>query len=156
MHPSRALRSRPIMAALSLALLAACGGGGGGGSGTCDDLKQGSSKILFNPVVHATNADETGVVSGTVTDASDAPVADVEVTSFPAGTVVDGTTVPTASTFSAPSGLLNAPEGSYALRLDPGSYDLYVRAQGVTVRTLAASSVTVTRNSIATEDLKTS
>ena len=124
--------------------------------GTCDELKQGSSKVLFNPVVHAMNADTTGVVSGTVTDAADASVADVEVTAFPAGTVVDGRTVPTTSTFSAPSGLLNAPEGSYALRLDPGSYDIYVRAQGATDRTLAASSVTVTTNSIATEDLKIS
>src|SRR5207247_1901840 len=82
-----------------------------GGDPTCDELKLGST-ILFDPVVHALNADETGVVSGTVTDSTGAVVADVEVTAFPAGTVVDATTVPTASTFSAPAGLLNAPEGS--------------------------------------------
>lgn len=126
---------------------------GQGGEPTCDDLKQGSGKVLFNPVIHASNADETGLVSGAVTDATDAPVADAEVTAFPVGTVVDGTTVPTTSTFSAPAGLLNAPEGSYALRLNPGAYDLYVRAQGATDRTLAAGGVTVTAGSITPQDL---
>lgn len=126
---------------------------GNGGEPTCDDLKDGTSTVLFNPVVHAMNADETGVVTGMVTDASAVPAADVEVTAFPAGTVVDDTTVPSASTFSAPAGLLNAPEGSYALRLDPGSWDLYVRAQGATDRTLAASGVSVAANQITTQDL---
>ncbi len=125
-----------------------------GGDPTCDELKQGSN-VMFDPVVHAMNADETGVVSGTVTDAGAVPEADVEVTAFPAGTVVDGTTVPTASTFSAPAGLANAPEGSYAMRLDPGTYDLYVRAQGATDRTLAASGVVVAANAITTQDLST-
>jgi hypothetical protein len=124
-----------------------------GGEPDCDDLKSGSGTTMFDPVVHAMNVDTTGVVAGTVSDATPAPVADVEVSAFPAGTVVDATTVPTATTFSAPDGLLNAPLGSYAMRLEPGSYDLYVRAQDATDRTLAASAVVVTAGQITTQDL---
>lgn len=129
---------------------------GTGNDPTCDELKQGENTVLFNPVVHALNADETGVVSGNVTDSAAAAVGDVEVTAFPAGTVVDGTTVPSATTFSAPapSSASSPAEGSYALRLDPGSYDLYVRAQGATDRTLAAGGVSVTANAITTQDLQ--
>ncbi len=124
-----------------------------GGEPTCTDLQQGTGTVHFDPVVHALNADETGVVSGAVTDSLAAPIADVEVTAFLAGTVVAADTVPTASTFSAPAGLTNVTEGSYALRLDPGTYDLYVRAQDATDRTLAASDVSVSANAITTQDL---
>jgi hypothetical protein len=126
---------------------------GTGGTPTCDDLKSGEEKVIFNPVVRALDMNENGVVSGLVTDASAVPVADVEVTAFPAGTVVDGSTVPDASTFSSPAGVPNAPEGSYALLLPPGTYDLYVQAQGATERTLAASDVVVAAGEITTQDL---
>jgi hypothetical protein len=62
-------------------------------------------------VVHASNADESGVVSGSVTDVGGFAAADVEVTAFPAGTLVGAATAPAASTFSATSTLLDAPEG---------------------------------------------
>jgi hypothetical protein len=126
---------------------------GTGGTPTCDDLKDGESKVIFSPVVRAMDMNQNGVVSGLVTDAAGAPVADVDVTAFVAGTVVDATTVPVAGTFSSPAGVPNAPEGSYALLLAPGTYDLYVQAQGATERTLAASGVVVTAGQVTTQDL---
>jgi hypothetical protein len=125
---------------------------GTGGDPDCADLKTGENTVIFNPVVHAVNTDETGVVQGVVSDASAVPTGDVEVTAFPAGTVVDSTTVPVATTFSAPAGM-TAAEGTYAMHLDPGSYDLYVRAQGATDRTLVASAVSVSTGAVVTEDL---
>ena len=126
---------------------------GAGGTPTCDDLKSGEEKVIFSPVVRALDMNENGVVTGTVSDAEAAPVADVEVSAFAAGTVVDGSSVPDASTFSTPAGVPNAPEGSYALLLPPGTYDLYVQAQGASERTLAASGVVVTAGAITTQDL---
>jgi hypothetical protein len=124
-----------------------------GGDPTCEDLASGPGTVHFAPVVHAMNVDETGVVTGIVEDGAAAPVADVEVSAFPAGTVVDADSVPVATTFSAPSGLAAVEEGSYALRLDPGSYDLYVRAQGVEGRTQAATDVEVTAGDLTVQDL---
>src|SRR5688572_11566452 len=112
-----------------------------GGNPTCDELKAGEGGVIFRPLVRAVNTAATAMVTGVVTDAAAAPVADVEVTAFLDGTVVDGTTVPVASTFSAPAGLENVAVGSYALFLDPGTYDLYVRAQGATDRTLAVDAL---------------
>ena len=110
------------------------------------------TRVLNDPRV--TNYyDGKGVVTGTVSDSGGAPAADAEVSAFPAGTVVDSSTVAVATTFSAPAGLTSAPEGSYAMHLDPATYDLYVRAQGVTDRTLAASGVVVTSGAITTRDL---
>lgn len=125
---------------------------GTGGDPDCADLKLGENQVIFNPVIHAVNTDQTGIVSGVVSDASAVPTGDAEVTAFPAGTVVDASTVPVVTTFSAPAGMVAA-EGSYAMHLDPGSYDLYVRAQGATDRTLAASAVTVSTGGLVTEDL---
>jgi hypothetical protein len=124
-----------------------------GGEPTCEDLESGPGTVHFNPVVRAMNTDETGVVAGVVEDSGGAPVAHVEVVAFPAGTVVDADTVPTATTFSAPPGLNAVDEGSYALRLDPASYDLYVRAQGEETRLLAAAAVSVSAGAITTQDL---
>jgi hypothetical protein len=128
---------------------------GSGGSPTCDDLKTGGpgATTIFSPVIHAVNLDETGVVTGTVTDSTATPVADVEVSAFPSGTVVDASSVPTASTFTAPAGLLNAPEGSYAMHLDAGTYDLYLRPPGATDFTLGASGVVITTGNVTTQDL---
>ena len=39
------------------------------------------------------------------------------------------------------------------MHLDPGSYDLYVRAQGAADRTLAASAVAVSTGAVVTENL---
>jgi hypothetical protein len=115
-----------------------------GGDPTCDELKQGEAKVLFRPVIHVHNAAEIGLVLGTVFAADGTtPAPDVEVSAFPVGTVVDGTTVPTALTFSSPAGLDLVVEGSYALLLPPGEYDLYVRAQGVEGRTLARDALVV-------------
>jgi hypothetical protein len=124
-----------------------------GGDPTCDDLKSGEGTVHFNPVVRAMVVDATGVIAGFVRNDVPEPVADVEVSAFPAGTVVDADSVPVATTFSAPSGLVEAEEGSYALRLDPGDYDLYVRAQGVEARTLAASAVNVVAGATTNVDL---
>jgi hypothetical protein len=123
-----------------------------GGNPTCDELKAGEGGVIFRPLVRAVNTSETAMVSGVVMDAALTPVADVEVTAFLDGTVVDDTTVPVASTFSAPDGLENAAVGSYALFLDPGTYDLYVRAQGATTRILAVDALAVTPGVI-TQDL---
>lgn len=123
-----------------------------GGNPTCDELKAGAG-VMFRPLIRAVNTDEHAMVTGVVSDATGAPVADVEVTAFPTGTVVDGTTVPAASTFSAPDGLTSVAVGSYALFLEPGSYDLYVRAQGATDRTLAVSNVVVVPGGTVTQDL---
>jgi hypothetical protein len=125
---------------------------GTGADPACSDLKLGENQVIFNPVIHAVNTDQTGIVSGVVSDASAVPVGDAEVTAFPAGTVVDATTLPVVTTFSAPAGQV-AVEGSYFMHLDPGTYDLYVRAQGATDRTLAASAVVVSTGALVTEDL---
>ena len=124
-----------------------------GGDPTCDELKTGEAGVIFAPLIRVLNTAEVALVTGVVTDATDAPVADVEVSAFPAGTVVDGTSTPVAATFSAPAGLASVDEGSYALFLEPGSYDLYVRAQGATDRTLAVGGVTVAAGDQVTQDL---
>ena len=124
---------------------------GTGGDPDCADLKTGENTVLFDPVVHAVNTDQTGVVQGVVSDATPAPVGDVEVTAFVPGAdpAVD---LPVATTFTAPAGG-TAAEGSYAMHLDPGTYDLYVRVQGATDRTLGASGVVVATGAVVTEDL---
>src|SRR5262245_6065038 len=124
---------------------------GTGNDPTCADLKTGENTVIFNPVVHAVNTDQTGIVQGVVSDATPAPVGDVEVTAFLAGAdpAVD---LPVVTTFTAPAGMAAA-EGSYATHLDPDSYDLYVLAQGATDRTLAASAVSVSTGAVVTEDL---
>ena len=114
-----------------------------GGTPTCDDLKAGESQVIFRPVVKALNPDEHAVITGTVFDALVLPVGDVEVTAFPAGSSVAADTEPSVSTFSSPTGLRNVPPGSYALHVAPGTYDLYVRAQGATDRVLALPGVGV-------------
>lgn len=124
---------------------------GTGNSPTCDDLKDGH-KVIFHPVVQAMNLNENGVVAGTVTQGGTA-AADVEVTAFVAGTVVDALTTPILTTFSSPSGLSNVALGEYALLLEPGSYDLYVRPQGAPDRILSAANVVATAGEITEQDL---
>jgi hypothetical protein len=124
-----------------------------GGNPTCDELKQGDGSVIFRPLVRAINTDEHALVTGIVTDTTAAPVADVEVTAFLAGSVVDGTTTPAAASFSAPAGLGSVALGSYALFLEPGSYDVYVRAQGATDRTLAVAALSVAAGAAVTQDL---
>ena len=119
-----------------------------GGAPTCDDLKAGESMVIFRPVIRAVNTDETGVITGVVQDDAGSPAVDVEICAFDAGTVVDETSIPVATTFSSPA-LEGIEAGSYALFLEEGSYDLYVRAQGVETKTLAASGVIVTKGEIA-------
>lgn len=126
---------------------------GVGGNPTCDELKTGEAGVIFRPLIRAINTDEHALVTGVVSDAAATPVADVEVTAFPAGAVVDGTTDPAASGFSAPAGMTSVAVGSYALFLEPGTYDLYVRAQGATDRTLVLSSLVVVPGGTLTQDL---
>ena len=121
-----------------------------GGEPTCDDLKAGETMAIFSPVIHVVNTDTSGLVTGIVTDDQDpaAPLGNVEVTAFDAGTEVTADTVPVATTFSAPEGMDAVTPGSYALWLEPGSYDLYVRAQGSDERLPAAAGVTVVTGGI--------
>ena len=72
---------------------------------------------------------------------------------FPAGTTVEATTEPVASTLSSPAGMDGLVEGSYALLLEAGDYDLYIRAQGEEDKTLAASAVSITTGATTTQDL---
>jgi hypothetical protein len=72
-----------------------------------------------------------------VSDAAGAPAAHVEVCAFVAGTDIAVEPEPEATTFSAPDGLDGAAEGDYALLLPAGTYDLYVRDQGETDKSLA-------------------
>jgi len=125
---------------------------GTGGDPTCDDLKDGENKVIFNPVVHACNLDESGVVSGTVSREA-IPLSGVLVEVFVAEQVIDDTTAPVATTFSSPSGLENVAEGEYALRVAPGTYDLYVQAPDAASRTLAAKDVVVVQGQIKVQDL---
>lgn len=113
-----------------------------GGDPTCDELKLGDN-VIFSPVVRVNNTATDGVVLGTVVDGSDMGVGDVEVTAFDAGTDIFAEPDPVASTFSAPDGLAEVAVGDYALLLPTGTYDLYVRAQGVEDDTLALEDVVV-------------
>jgi len=119
-----------------------------GGDPTCDELKSGEAGCRFRPVIRIHNAAEVALVGGTVRDATGAPVGDTEVVAYPAGTVVDDTAVPAATTFSTPTSSTVPPPGSYAVILPPGSYDLYVRAQGVTDKTLALGGLVVTAGDV--------
>jgi hypothetical protein len=114
-----------------------------GGEPTCDDLKDGHGKVIFAPVVRVVNTDTSGLVLGIVRDDAEVPQGDVEVTAFEAGTSPGPGAEPVVTTFSAPPGVAGVAEGAYALWLEPGTYDLYVRAQGADIRTLAASSILV-------------
>ena len=122
-----------------------------GGTPTCDDLKAGENQVIFRPVVKALNPNEHAVITGTVYDAAVMPVADAEVTAFPAGTTVNADTEPSVSTFSSPTGLRNVPPGSYALHVTPGTYDLYVRPQGAPDRALALPGVAVAAGDLLTD-----
>lgn len=125
-----------------------------GGEPTCDDLKAGETMVIFRPVIRAINEAETALVVGVVSDDTGAPLGDAEVCAFPAGMIVDNTTVPTAMTLSTPASM--EPEvaaGSYALALEPGDYDLYVRPQGTEAKVLIASGVSVAAGDIVTQDL---
>jgi hypothetical protein len=127
---------------------------GEGCNPTCDDLKSGETKVIFHPVLHAhvmvqdspspgdepPAGNESGVIMGIVYNASGSPVSDVEVSAFAAGTAVDEFTPADAATYSSPAGL-PVPEGSYALYLLPGTYDIYVRSQSDGALTLALSGV---------------
>lgn len=125
-----------------------------GGEPTCDDLKAGESKVIFNPVIRAINEAETALVLGVVSDDQGVALGDAEVTAFEAGTVVDGDTASVVMTLSTPDGMNeNLAEGSYALALDPGSYDLYVRPQGSETRVLVVSGLSVAAGEIVTQDL---
>lgn len=114
-----------------------------GGDPTCDELKLGEGGAIFAPVVHVNNLDTDGIVLGNVSDGEGMGVGDVEVCAFEADTDIELEPEPVASTFSAPADLDGVGEGDYALLLPAGSYDLYVRAQGVTDKTLALEDVPV-------------
>lgn len=114
-----------------------------GGDPTCDDLKQGENQVIFSPLVRANNESTDAIIRGTVIDDSGVPVPDVEVSAFPAGTDIVAEPDPLATTFSAPDGLDGVQEGDYALLLPAGTYDLYLRNQGVDERVLAAENVVV-------------
>lgn len=124
-----------------------------GGEPTCDDLKQGSAKVIFNPVIRAINEAETALVQGIVRDDTGAPLGDAEVTASPAGTVLTAETKAAGLTLSTSSGMDSLPEGSYALALDPGAYDFYVRAQGSETCVLVASDVSVAAQDVVAQDL---
>jgi hypothetical protein len=108
-----------------------------GGDPTCDDLKLGDDQVIFDPLVRANNESTDGIVLGNVSDAAGTPAADVEVCAFVAGTDIAVEPAPEATTFSAPDGLAGAAEGDYALLLPAGTYDLYLRDQGETDKSLA-------------------
>ncbi len=128
------------------------GGAGNSDGVTCDDLKDRNTQVRFTPVIRAVNRATVGLVKGTVFGSFGAPQAGVEATAFAAN--ADPTTAPpVATTFSADGSDPDAPKGSYALLLEPGTYDLYVRAQGVSDRTLAREDVTVATGEEKTVDL---
>ena len=124
-----------------------------GGEPTCDDLKQGDSQVIFHPVIRAINEAETALLQGIVRDAGGVALADAEVLVYPAGTTVADETEAAAMTLSTPDGMGDLPEGSYALALEPGSYDLYVRAQGAETRALVASDVALEAGDLLAQDL---
>ncbi|MGE0191116.1 MAG: DUF4382 domain-containing protein [Planctomycetota bacterium] len=124
-----------------------------GGEPTCAELEAGEGGVIFHPVVRVLNNSTVGLLQGMVLDGSAAPAADVEVCAFPAGTAVEADTEPVAATLSSPAGMDGLVEGSYALLLEAGEYDLYVRAQGAETKTLAASAVVVTTGATTTQDL---
>jgi hypothetical protein len=101
---------------------------GAGGDPTCEDLKDGKGKAIFRPTVRAVNLATSGVLSGIVTDEDGNPVADVEVTVRVAG--ADAGAEAVAVTLTSPAGLPNAAAGTYALYVEPGTYDVRVRPQG--------------------------
>lgn len=124
-----------------------------GGEPTCAQLEAGEGGVIFRPVVRVINQGTAGLVRGLVLDGDGGPVADAEVCAFPAGTTVEAETEPTAGTLSTPSGVAGLVEGSWALLLEAGAYDLYVRAQGEETKSLAAAGVIVTTGATTTIDL---
>ncbi|HXI04067.1 MAG TPA: DUF4382 domain-containing protein, partial [Candidatus Saccharimonadales bacterium] len=115
-----------------------------GGDPTCDDLKEGENRVIFSPLVRANNESTDAILLGTVIDGSGMPLPDVEVSAYPAGTDIVASPDPQATTFSAPDGIAGMEEGDYALLLPAGTYDLYLRDQGVDEKTLAAEDVVAT------------
>ena len=105
---------------------------GEGGEPTMADLVD--AKAIFHPVIRAINLAETALLVGLVVDTTDPtlplPLGHVEVSVFDAGTDLSTDPAPsaTAATFSTPDGMAAA-FGSYALALQPGSYDVYLRLQ---------------------------
>jgi hypothetical protein len=85
-------------------------------------------------------------VAGLTTAAGPAagPVAGVEVSAFPAGTPVSGSTAPAARAISGSAGPSGQLAGEYFLFLPAGSYDLYVRGPGGAAPILAAPATAVT------------
>lgn len=116
---------------------------GEGGDPTCADLKDDKGTVIFRPSIRAINPDSSGVIAGVVRDSGGNAVADVEIAAFAAGTQVAADTEPLASTFSAPGGLSNAAPGSYAMHLDPGTFDLYARIQGADARAPVLTGVAI-------------
>ena len=89
-----------------------------------------------------------------MTDDQGAAVGDAEVCAFPAGTVLDAETEASALTLSTPATMEpEIAEGSYALALEPGSYDIYVRVQGGEAKVLVAEGVSVSAGEIVTQNL---
>jgi hypothetical protein len=129
---------------------------GTGGDPTCEDLK--SEETIFNPVIHAVNLDTTGVLAGIVHYSDGTTAApDVMVTVLAGGAAQ--TDPPVTTTVSANGLTVNAPLGSYALHLDPGTYDLYgpgdTDGDGNMIELLAGG-VVVTSQQLTTRDLTTS
>lgn len=112
-----------------------------GGDPSCDDLKLGEDRVIFDPVIRANNESTDAILLGNVTDAVGTPKADVEVSAFSAGTDIVAEPDPEATTFAAPAGLEGVTEGDYALLLAAGSYDLYLRDQGQADKSLALEDV---------------
>ena len=122
--------------------------GGAGGDPTCDELKKGEAKVKFSPVVRAVNLDLTGALAGTVKDAAGDAVAEAEITVYAKGTDVAGNPEPAATTSSVGAGLANTAAGAWAVRLEAGEYDVYVRAPGGDDRVLAIEGASVQAGAI--------
>jgi len=132
---------------------------GEGGEPTLADLVD--AKAIFHPVIRAINEAMTALLLGLVVDTTDPtlplPLGDVEVIAFPAGTGFTGDpAVPdalaTAATFSTPDGM-EAALGSYALALQPGFYDVYLRLPGSDVYLSVRSNLELVAGDVRTEDL---
>ena len=124
-----------------------------GGEPTCDDLKAGEGGVIFRPVIRAINLAETSLVMGIVLDGGALPIEGAEVAVRNAGD--DATVEPLIATISVgePTEEGEPAKGSYAVALEPGRYDFWVRLPGTEEGVVVAEGVEVGAGEVKDLDL---
>ncbi len=98
-----------------------------GGEPTCNELKAGEGGVIFRPVIRAINLAETSLVMGIVMDSGALGIEGAEVAVRDAGD--EESVEPIIATISVgePTEEGEPAKGAYAVALEPGTYDFWVR-----------------------------